>query len=245
MTQADVDAGQVTDTATATGTDTQGQSSPISAPSSVTTLTAAAAPAVSLLKIGTVSPAADQNAARVGDTIAYSFQVTNTGNVTLASLAVSDPTGGAVTCPTLAAPGLAPGHTVTCTGNTGHLVSQADLAAGKVVDTATATGTDTRGTASPPSAPSTATTPVSASSPSQPTQTLPTRSAPTQPAATSGSPTSNPAVAEKAAATTADPSAASTADPRATIRRHGRGPPPGVGIDCRPISGGGCRAAMG
>ena len=124
VTQADVDAGQVNDTATATGTDTARGTSPDSAPSRVTILTAAAAPAVSLRKIGTVSPAADQKAARVGDTIVYSFQVTNTGNVTLASLAVSDPTGGAVRCPTLAAPGLAPGHTVTCTGNTRHVVSQ-------------------------------------------------------------------------------------------------------------------------
>ena len=36
----------------------------------------------------------------MGDTIAYSCVVTNTGNVGLASVAVDDPSTGSVTCPT-------------------------------------------------------------------------------------------------------------------------------------------------
>ena len=172
MTQADLDAGRVTDTATATAVDTAGLTSPTSAPSTATTLTAPAAPAVTLAKTAAVSPAADQKAARVGDTIAYTFEVTNTGNVTLTTVAVSDPTGGEVTCPTPRAPGLAPGRAMTCTGDTPHLVTQADLAAGQVVDTATANGTDTQGQGSPPSTPSTATVPVEASPTSQPGRPL-------------------------------------------------------------------------
>ena len=40
-------------------------------------------------------------------------------------------------------------------GRRTHTVTQADVDAGKVVDTATATGTDTRGDVSPPRNPST------------------------------------------------------------------------------------------
>jgi uncharacterized repeat protein (TIGR01451 family) len=157
VTQADVDAGKVVDTATATGTDPGGKTSHPSAPSTVTVPAVAAAPSVALKKTATVTPAADQSAAQKGDTIAYTFKVTNTGNVDLKSLAVSDPTGGAVTCPVPTAPGLAPGASETCTGTTPHTVTQADVNAGEVQDTATATGTDTRGLTSPRSDPSTAT----------------------------------------------------------------------------------------
>jgi hypothetical protein len=74
----------------------------------------APAPHVSIRKVGDVTPAAHQTGAHQGDTIAYSYVVTNTGNVTLASVEVHDPTIGAVTCPTPPPPGLAPGTAVTC-----------------------------------------------------------------------------------------------------------------------------------
>jgi uncharacterized repeat protein (TIGR01451 family) len=156
VTQADVDNGRVVDTATATGTDSNGTVSPVSDPSTATIFTVAPNPDVSLVKSGTVAPAADQGAAKVGDTISYSYVVTNTGNVTLASVDVSDPSLGGVTCPAPMAPGLAPGDSETCTGDTPHTVSQADVDSGIVVDTATATGTDTRGNVSPQSDPATA-----------------------------------------------------------------------------------------
>ena len=117
VTQADVDRGSVSDTATATGTTAAGVTSPVSAPSTVTVPTVAPAPGVSIDKTGTLSPASDQGAAQVGDTIAYSYVVTNTGNVTLASVSVDDPTLGPVNCPAPAAPGLALGASETCTGN--------------------------------------------------------------------------------------------------------------------------------
>ena len=71
------------------------------------------------------------------------------------------------TCPVPAAPGLAPGASETCTGNTPHTVTQADVVAGHVSDTATATGTDAAGQTSPPSGSSTATV-ETAPSPEQP-----------------------------------------------------------------------------
>jgi uncharacterized repeat protein (TIGR01451 family)/fimbrial isopeptide formation D2 family protein len=160
VTQADVNAGKVVDTATATGTDNQGGTSPKSPPSTVTIPTVTAASKVGLVKTATVDPAADQGGAKVGDTITYTFKVTNIGNVTLKSVAVSDPSGGAVTCPVPAAPGLAPGASETCTGNTPHTVSATDVTAGHVTDTATATGVDTRGQTSPLSDPSTAVVPT-------------------------------------------------------------------------------------
>src|SRR6202042_3253028 len=98
------------------------------------TASANRAPDVSLLKTATVIPAADQNAAKPGDSISYSFRVTNTGNVDLTSLAVSDQTLGDVACPIPAAPGLAPGASVTCTSEIQHVVDTADQTHGKVTN---------------------------------------------------------------------------------------------------------------
>ena len=165
VTQTDVDRGFITDSATATGTDTHGTLSPPSDPSTVTIPAVPAAPAVTVAKAGTVSPAADQGAVKLGDTIAYRYLVTNTGNITLTSVAVADPTIGTVTCPTPAAPGLAPGASETCTANSVHTVTQADVDNGSVVDTATASGVDTQGDSSQPSAPSTVTIPAVAPAP--------------------------------------------------------------------------------
>ncbi|MFZ0091251.1 MAG: hypothetical protein WAL63_17210 [Solirubrobacteraceae bacterium] len=159
VTQGDVDAGAVSDSATATGVDTQGAQSEPSAASTVTVPAVAAAPAVSLAKSATVDPAADQTAVQVGDRISYAYKVTNVGNVTLVSVAVSDPAAGSVTCATPAAPGLAPGQSETCTADDPHPVTQVDIDGGGVTDTATATGIDTRGTHSPSSSPATVTVP--------------------------------------------------------------------------------------
>ncbi|MFE4975801.1 hypothetical protein ACFRAR_27320 [Kitasatospora sp. NPDC056651] len=122
------------------------------------------APSVSLKKTATVTPAADQTGAKVGDTVAYSFAVTNTGSTPLVSVAVDDPALGAVTCPKPPAPGLAPGASVTCTSTATHTVSQTDVDAGSVTNTATATGTNDVGMTSPPAF-ATATVPAQRSAP--------------------------------------------------------------------------------
>jgi hypothetical protein len=163
--QVDVDAGTVTDSATATGTDPNGITSPTSGPSGVTVPTVLATPAVAIYKTAAVTPVADQSGARVGDAIAYSYTVTNTGNVTLTSVAVDDPTLGAVTCPTPLSPGLAPGASETCVGAVSHIVTQADVDAGKVTDSATAAGADAASATSPPSTPSTVTILTAAAAP--------------------------------------------------------------------------------
>jgi uncharacterized repeat protein (TIGR01451 family) len=160
VTQADVDGGAVTDSATATGVDTQGAQSEPSAASTVTVPAVAAAPSVSLTKTATVDPALDQNAVQVGDRISYSYTVRNTGNVTLTSVAVSDPSAGNVSCPTPPAPGFAPGQPLICKADDPHPATQLGIDNGGVTDTATATGTDTQGTQSPASNTATVTVPA-------------------------------------------------------------------------------------
>jgi uncharacterized repeat protein (TIGR01451 family) len=159
VSQKDVDAGHVTDTATVGCTDQYGQPCPAAPPSS-TTVPGSPTPTVAVDKTAAVTPAADQQAAKVGDSIQYTYTVTNTGNVDLVTVAVSDPTEGAVVCPIPAVPGLAPGASETCTAVATHTVTQADVDAGQIADTATATGTDIQGTRSPTSAPSTVVVPT-------------------------------------------------------------------------------------
>ncbi|MEV6125185.1 hypothetical protein AB0M23_32535, partial [Streptomyces sp. NPDC052077] len=148
VTQADVDAGSVTNSATATGTPPRGEP-PVSPPSEVT-VPAPAEPALVLAK------SASAGKLVAGEEITYSFAVTNTGNVTVKDVTVDEGefTGsgklGAVDCPAGAA-SLAPGKTVTCTAV--YTVTQADVDAGSVENSATATGTPPSGEppVSPPS----------------------------------------------------------------------------------------------
>ena len=96
-----------------------------------------------------------------GSTVAYSFVVTNTGNVTLTGVGVNDPQVGPVNCPTTT---LAPGASTTCTAT--YTLTQADVDAGAVVNTATVAGTPPAGAAV------TATDTVTTSLPANPVITL-------------------------------------------------------------------------
>ena len=93
----------------------------------------------------------------VGDIITYGFSVTNTGTVALAPVTVNDPRLPALAC---SIPSLAPGATTSClaTNNT-YTITAADLAAGSVSNTATASG-DAPGTVTDATATDTETTPV-------------------------------------------------------------------------------------
>ncbi|WIB77963.1 DUF11 domain-containing protein [Curtobacterium sp. MCPF17_002] len=136
LTQGDVDAGSVTNSATAGGTPTGG--TPITSTPSTVTVPTPAAPGISILK--TASTAVVVSA---GQEVTYSFRVTNTGNVTLTDVApVEGAFNGsgdisAVDCPTTT---LVPGQIITCTAT--YTVTQADIDAGDdLANTATATGT--------------------------------------------------------------------------------------------------------
>jgi uncharacterized repeat protein (TIGR01451 family) len=97
-----------------------------------------------------------------GDTLAYSFRVTNTGQLDLHGIAVSDPKVGSVTCPidTLTA-----GASETCTADSSYAITSDDLTAGGVDNSATATGFPPGGTTTITSLPSTTYTPTTAPAP--------------------------------------------------------------------------------
>ena len=134
VTQADLDAGQVTNRASATdGTITSDEVSE----------TVDAVQSTSLAMTKTASP---QSFDAIGDLISYDYVVTNTGNVTLTSaITVSDDRIASVTCPTLPAGGLAPNASLTCTGT--DTVTQADIDAGSITNTASG---NTNGVSSSP-----------------------------------------------------------------------------------------------
>lgn len=134
VTQADVNRGSIANTATAFGYAPDALDATVSTASTVT-IVAAQVPELSLVK--SVTPTTVDAA---GDTVTYEFLVTNTGNVTLTGLAVSETafsgTGaiGAIVCPGGA---LAPGAERTCVVT--YAVTQADVDAGVVDNTAIAT----------------------------------------------------------------------------------------------------------
>jgi hypothetical protein len=77
---------------------------------------------------------------QAGDQIAYRYRLTNTDNTTLTGITINDPAVPGVACPRSS---LAPGKAETCTGS--YTVTAADVAAGKVTHTATATATAVSG----------------------------------------------------------------------------------------------------
>jgi len=154
VTQADVDRGSVNNTATATGTPPTGD--PVTSDPSGSSVTADQKPGISVVKT------ADKTGLVAGGTIKYSFKATNTGNVTLTDVKVNEGTFtgsgkmSAITCPD-GAKSLAPGASVTCTAT--YQVTQADVDAGKIDNSATATGTPPGGKDPVSSEPSNTTVP--------------------------------------------------------------------------------------
>ena len=134
-TQSNVDAGKITNTGTASGDPPSG---PAVTSDSTVTVAAAQKPGLSLTKTASLS-----NFATAGTPITYRYHVTNTGNVTVTALTVTDAMAGlsAISCPVTT---LAPGASVTCTAT--YTTTTQDLANGKITNTATASGKDPAGT---------------------------------------------------------------------------------------------------
>ena len=132
VTQADVDAGQINNTATATGKDPKNDDVTASDDAEVTTV--AAAPAITVVK--TADPT---SGVIVGDTVTYTVVVTNSGNVTVSNISMSDTLVELSVEPFDLAPGQSKDN-ITYT----YTVTQADVDAGKIDNTAAAAGKDPR-----------------------------------------------------------------------------------------------------
>ncbi|MFJ5927094.1 hypothetical protein ACIQF6_31345 [Kitasatospora sp. NPDC092948] len=133
VTAADVTAGHVTNTAHANGTDPQGQS--VTSPPGEATV-----PVVGIAELAIQKVADTAGPFHVGDTVSYTYTVTNTGTAAVSSLTVSDDHVASVTC---AATSLNPGESTTCHGS--YVVTAADVTAGHVTNSAHAEGTDPQG----------------------------------------------------------------------------------------------------
>ncbi|MDN4613108.1 hypothetical protein P5G50_01475 [Leifsonia sp. F6_8S_P_1B] len=142
LTQADVDAGSVKNVATATGKDPNGSN--VDAPPAEVVVPVDGAPSLALTKTGALASGA---AGKAGDTVDFSFTVTNTGAVTAKSVTIDDQLAG-LSAITYAWPGaagtLAPGQKATATAT--YKLTQADVDAGSVTNVATAAGTTLDGT---------------------------------------------------------------------------------------------------
>ncbi|RWW91648.1 DUF7507 domain-containing protein, partial [Flavobacterium cerinum] len=153
ITQADLDRGFVYNTASVTGNDPNGGNvtddssdptdplqpsdpgyDPACVDCTVTTITQT--PALTLTKdaqAGTFDS--------IGDVITYDLVLTNSGNVTITDITLTDTNADSITPSTV--PTIAPGEVVNITAL--HTITQADLDRGFVYNTASVTGTDPKG----------------------------------------------------------------------------------------------------
>ncbi|MCL2736600.1 MAG: DUF11 domain-containing protein, partial [Propionibacteriaceae bacterium] len=136
LTQGDIDAGVVVNHATATGVDPNDD--PVTTDASNTMdLRDYQKPSLSLVKT------VDKTTASLGDTVTFSYLVTNTGNVTMKDISIeeTDFTGfgslDSQPCPTST---LLPGEHMICTAT--YVVLQRDVDTGLITNAAIAKGTD-------------------------------------------------------------------------------------------------------
>jgi len=130
VTQADIDAGFVTNQAFAENN--RAVSSPVDL-----TLNAVQTPTLDFVK-----SAVTANFTNADDVINYEFRLENTGNVTLTNVSVSDALIPVITCPSTT---LLPDEFIICTG--AYTVTQDDVDAGEVINNASASAVPPGGAA--------------------------------------------------------------------------------------------------
>ncbi len=135
LTQAEIDAEEIVNTATATATGVGDEA--LTTEATIRT-PLENQPAVALAKTGGEYVDENRNSRiDAGDTVAFRFTVTNTGARTLTDVVIDDPLlGGSLGCEI---PDLTPGGTADC-GPVRYRLTAADAAAGKVVNVATVRG---------------------------------------------------------------------------------------------------------
>lgn len=133
LTQEDIDAGEVINTAVVTASTPDGPD--ITAEATDTTAIPQLAD-IDLIKSGTPDFGPD-GVAQAGEHIFYFFLVVNTGNVTLQNVTLADPMVSVTGGPVAVMPPDVPFHNVFYAD---YMVTQADIDSGVVVNTATVTG---------------------------------------------------------------------------------------------------------
>ncbi|MCG9792808.1 HYR-like domain-containing protein [Flavobacterium algicola] len=98
-------------------------------------------PELTLKKSGVFIDANGDGLAQAGEKIEYTFDISNTGNVTMTGITVSDPLTAVIGGPIV----LIPGQTNSSTFTAIYTLSQADVNNGTVVNTATASGKSPNG----------------------------------------------------------------------------------------------------
>jgi uncharacterized repeat protein (TIGR01451 family) len=151
LTQAAIDAGQLTNIATATGTTPPGTSPRTVTDTDTETVVPTAAPEIDLVKTAgdIVNTNGNTLVGDAGDTVIYSYIVKNTGNVTLSNVTVKDDNGTPGDASddflvTLGLTTLQPGQSTT--GQSASVpLTQQDVDTGSVTNIAIATGQPPRG----------------------------------------------------------------------------------------------------
>ncbi len=158
VTQDDIDAGQVTNQATAEGTDPDGTTvSDLSDDELVTeddptVISLCQSSVIAIVKEALLNDENQDNCTDPGETIDYTFTVTNEGNTSLSNITVTDPLLEAPNpvVPIVFASGDTDGDgeldvTETWVYTASYAVTQDDIDAGEVINQATATGTTPSG----------------------------------------------------------------------------------------------------
>ena len=143
VTAADVARGSIGNTAVATGDSVR---TPVSSPPSIEHLDLTEPPGLTVEKlVDTAGPF------HAGETVRYSYLVSNTGGTTLGNIRVTDNHVTGISCeaPSLAPAG-SPGDSTTCHGS--YVITTADAFNGLVTNTATASGEEDGSTVTSPPA---------------------------------------------------------------------------------------------
>ena len=134
LTQADVNIGEVMNTASVRGDDPEGNPT-IDDGEELTPL--AQDPEIMLMKTGTFNDENGDGVAQPGETVSYVFVVINTGNTTLTDIALEDPS---ITVTGTTIPILQPGETDNTTFTGVYVLDQGDINTGEVLNTASVMG---------------------------------------------------------------------------------------------------------
>ena len=157
ITQADIDSGSINNSATVSAEDPMGvavtdtsddptNNNDIDAngdgePDDVTVTSLSSAPALRVFKTGVFIDSNSDGIAQLGETVSYTFDITNTGNVTLNNVTITDPLVGVVGV----AITLSPGQTDSTTFTASYALTQNNINVGFVENMASGSGSAPNG----------------------------------------------------------------------------------------------------